>query len=58
MNLKKAISLLMRNDKNGTWYEVTTITELKEALTESLNNYEPQEESYQFYLNILESVTE
>lgn len=56
MNLTTATNKLMRNDKNATWNECTTIEELKEGLLESMKGYEEEEETYIFYKCILEKL--
>lgn len=54
MTLQQAINKLQTNDKNGTWNEVQTITELKECLISAMEGYEKTEENYLFYNRILE----
>ena len=56
MDLKQAIHYLMNNDKNGSWDEVETVIELKEALETSITQYDKEEETYIFYKSILELV--
>lgn len=40
LTLDQAISKLQRNDQNGTWDEVTSISELKQCLIEAMEGYD------------------
>jgi len=54
--LQNAINILQTNDMNGTWYEVETVSEMKESLLEAMTNYEETEETYLFYLDVYNSL--
>ena len=58
LTLNQAIKTLMNNDKNGTWYDIQTTSELKESLIEALTGYDQTETTYVFYHSILKRLEE
>jgi hypothetical protein len=56
MTLEKAIEMLMDDDNNGNWYEVTSTEELKECLLTAMECYEVGEDAYEFYNNIYKNI--
>lgn len=56
MKLENAINKLMRNDKNATWYECETLEEVREGLIEAMKDYDVEEETYRFYVEVLNSL--
>ena len=50
------IETLMKNDKNATWDEVETLTELKESLLDSISNYGEGDDEYKFYNKMLREI--
>jgi hypothetical protein len=56
LTLEKAIKMLMDDDNNGNWYEVTSTEELKECLLTAMECYEVGEDAYEFYNNIYNKI--